>query len=156
MTTALEEVTKMQAEARKQLEEAERIGRLSAEYPDLKKHTGRWGKVAYYSASVNALTNDYDYRYNCGCCSDSPLEIWPYLETPNGRVYSDPPSFMVGEKSYHGPRPYSNWEEDLRKAGISDPIIERVQGHFDRAKEEALESVRLSFDEPSDEPDPII
>src|SRR5512142_3268226 len=84
-------------------------------YPDLEKREGRWEKVAYCSASVNSQVIDYESRYNCGCCSDSPYEVWPYAETPDGRIYSDPPFFYVGQKSYYGgPLPDKGWKELLQ------------------------------------------
>lgn len=128
MTSAAESAEALKKEAAQKLTEAERLLRLQAEFPDLKKYVGRWNKVAYYSKSVNDKVTDYESRHNCGCCNDSPLEVWPYVETPDGRVYSDPPSFMVGERvpvSY-GDRAYPGWEKKLLDVGISGAVVERV------------------------------
>ena len=112
--------------------EADQLANLTAKYPDLKKYVGRWNKVAYYSSQANAQTTDYDLRHNCGCCNDSPLELWPYLSTEDGRVYSDPPSFMIGERDdYQGERAYDGWEEKLRRAKIPEALIERVSAMFE-------------------------
>jgi hypothetical protein len=156
MTTIEEEVSKAKIEAQKQQAEAERLVKLAEAFPDLKKHTGRWGKVAYYSASVNERVTDYDQRFNCGCCSDSPLEIWPYLETELGIVYSDPPSFQVGERFDYGARPYPKWEDSLRKAKIPEPLLERIKAHFDSCRDEGIESIRHAFLNPTEEPEPFI
>jgi hypothetical protein len=156
MTTIGEEVSKVRAEALKQQAEAERLVKLAEAFPDLKKHTGRWGKIAYYSASVNEKVIDYDQRHNCGCCNDSPLEIWPFLETELGRVYSDPPSFQVGERFDYGDRPYPKWEDSLRKAKIPESILERVQAHFDRCRDEGIDSIRCAFSDPTEDPEPFI
>ncbi len=112
--------------------EAERLKKMYEAYPDLKKYEGRWGKIAYHAQSVNVKVTDYDRRFNCGCCPDSPLEIWPYLETPMGKVYSSPPSFMVGDRYDHGCEviPYGAWDSDMKKAGIPDALIERVRQIF--------------------------
>jgi hypothetical protein len=111
-------------------------------YPNLRKRVGRWEKVAYYSKDVNTVVDRFDLRHNCGCCNDSPLEIWPYLETPIGRVYSDPPEFRVGEKSYFGgDKPYDAWDATMKAAGIPDVIIGAVSVHFERCAKEAREAL---------------
>lgn len=141
MTTSAKEIADLQAEAAKKLAEADRLQKLTELYPDLQKRVGRWDKVAYYSKAVNALVTNYDQRYNCGCCNDSPLEIWPYLETPHGRVYSDPPEFRVGEKYWMGgDKPYAGWKEEMQKAGIPESIIDRVQFHFDAGRQRRIEA----------------
>jgi hypothetical protein len=123
-------------ESAKKFAEAEALIKLRELYPDLQKRTGRWGKVAYYSKAANADADDFDMRHNCGCCSDSPLEIWPYVKTPHGNVYSDPPCFTVGERvpdyleDEREDRPYPNWDKGMRDAGISEHIITIVGHHL--------------------------
>jgi hypothetical protein len=125
---AIETIRKESAE---KLVEADRLERLFKEFPDLRKHTNRWDTVRYYSKAVNTQVNDYDLSHNCGCCNDSPLELWPYLETPNGKVYSDPPCFVVGEKHWIcGDEARPGWKTKLRDAGIPEPIIFSVDAHF--------------------------
>lgn len=144
---AIEHAEEMLREAREKTQEAERLRRLQEEFPDLRRHVGRWNKVAYCSKSVNDRVDRVELRHNCGCCPDSPLEAWPYLETPNGRVYSDPPQFFVGEDSMYGDRPSPGWEDSLRKHGISGPVIEAVSSHFARQRDNAFEDVRRAFGE---------
>lgn len=112
--------------------EADRLAQLAALYPDLRRTTGRWGKVGYASAQVNALVTGYEGRYNCGCCADSPFEVWPYLDTPHGRVYSDPSMFFVADQNPYGEgmigRP--GWDQTLRDKGIPEALIERVGYRF--------------------------
>jgi hypothetical protein len=136
--------------------EADRLERLFTEFPDLLRHENRWKVVRYYSKSINPRANKYDISHNCGCCSDSPLEVWPYLETENGNVYSDPPRFTVGEKSYYGDRPYPGWKEDMRKADIPESIIESIMGHFRHEAESAREDLESNFNEINSEPEPIL
>lgn len=135
MSSVQEEVTKLSKEAEGLLREQIRLKKLIELYPDLQKYTGRWNKVAYYSKTVNGLVNEMDRRFNCGCCLDSPLEIWPYIESEHGRVYSDPPSFTVGERTDYGAISNSRWESQMRKAGISEVILTGVQGYFDSCQE---------------------
>jgi hypothetical protein len=150
------ELDKLSKEAEEKRVEAERLVRLSAEFPDLRKHVGRWNKVAYCSASVNSRVGRFELRHNCGCCPDSPLELWPYLETPNGNVYSDPPSFQVGEKYYlGGDRPYPGWEEKLKAVGLPEIIIGAVGMYFKQCKEERIKAAYES-DEVPPEPEPLV
>lgn len=118
----------LRKEATEKLAEAEQLEAMFREFPDLRKYTGRWNKVAYYSKTVNHRVNNLDIRHNCGCCSDSPLEVWPYIETAHGRIYSDPASFFVGRRdSYSGGDVASHgWQDGLRKAGIPEEMIERI------------------------------
>lgn len=126
-----QDIAKLREERDAKAAEAKQLEALMAEFPDLQKKVGRWNKVAYYSKTVNTKVNYYDLRHNCGCCNDSPLELWPYLETPHGKVYSDPPCFQVGEKHWiSGDRPYEGWKDKLREAGLPTTIIEAVSSHF--------------------------
>jgi hypothetical protein len=124
-------IKELRESAEKALQEAHRLEALRTKYPDLKRYVGRWKKVAYCSPAVNALANECDIRHNCGCCPDSPLEVWPFLQTPQGRIYTDPPEFRVGEKHWiAGDTPYPDWKERLRGAGISEALIDKVRAHF--------------------------
>lgn len=139
MSNIQEDIDKLIQESAKQNAEAQRLSALSTEFPDLQKRVGRWNKVAYYSKSVNTKVQRFDIRHNCGCCNDSPLEVWPYLETPHGKVYSDPPMFQVGEKHWiSGDKPYSGWKVKLRNADIPEEIIGAVQVHFDQCKQDRI------------------
>lgn len=152
-----DDIKKAREEAKKQETEASRLANLAEAYPDLKKHTGRWSKIAYYSKSVNDKVTRFDIRHNCGCCNDSPLEIWPYLETPHGNVYSDPPCFQVGERHWMGgDRPYAGWQQKMKNAGIPEIIIGAIGVHFKQSRENriaaASEDGDLDYSEGDDEP----
>lgn len=128
-----EEIVRLRATADRMLAEATRLSGLIQLYPELRRHEGRWKKVAWCSRAANAKVDRFDVRHNCGCCSDSPLEIWPRVEADN--VYSDPPCFRVGEKDGYGDRPYENWDAEMRAAGIPDAIVGAVSMIFDRRRE---------------------
>jgi len=140
MSTPITEVIEEQkAEANAKQEEIQKLQRLHAAFPDLQRYVGRWNKVAYYSKSVNARITDADIRHNCGCCNDSPLEVWPFIETVDGFVYSDPPCFTVGEKipwDYGNHRPYDGWDEKMRAAGIPEALITKVRERYFHPEEE--------------------
>jgi len=144
--TLQEEIKAIQDEAVKKQAEAENLQKLLALVPNLQRYVGRWGKVVYYSVDVNERVCHIDMRHNCGCCPDSPLEVWPYLITEHGKVYSDPPCFHVGDRcEYGGDTPYPEWEERLRSVKIPEIIIERIQSHFEKSKEEAIEALESAY-----------
>lgn len=129
-------IDKLRKESEEKIAEATRLQALQAEFPDLQKYVGRWDKVAFYSKTVNTRVTRFDVRHNCGCCNDSPLEIWPYLETPHGKVYSDPPKFVVGEKHWiAGDRPYEGWKDKMQEAGLPEAVIGAVSMIFKEGAE---------------------
>ncbi len=101
-TDVIELLQKEAAEAKSKYDaankELERVQKLKELYPDLEITVGRWNKKVYRSASVNPLVTDYEVRFNCGCCHDSPFEVWFYLETNYGKIYSHPSYFVAGER----------------------------------------------------------
>lgn len=138
--TILEEIAALRQGAAKQSDKIDQIELLARHYPDLRRHTGRWGKEVYCSATVNAQADKYDLRHNCGCCHDSPLELWPYFTHPEGgRVYSDPPVFQIGERCEFGDRPYIGWESKLRVASIPESVITAMEAHFTMREDEEEE-----------------
>ena len=92
----------------------------------------RWGKKCYCSREVNSEATDFEYRFNCGCCSDSPLEIFPYMVKNDVKIYSSPSCFKVGERNSYGTGviPYDGWDEKLIEEGISEEVIEKVKQHL--------------------------
>lgn len=110
-------------------------------FPDLETYVGRWNKKVYCSKLANSRVTSYESRYNCGCCDDSPLEIWPYIETEHGRVYSSPARFFVGKRNpsygYEDDEddepyvyPYPDWRQRLAKHGISEEVIHQLNQVF--------------------------
>lgn len=132
-----QDIAKLKEERDQKDQEAKRLETLLAEFPDLQKYTGRWNKVAFYSKAVNSRVDRFDLRHNCGCCNDSPLELWPYLETPHGKVYSDPPKIVIGEQHWiSGDTPSPGWKKKLQEAGLPETIIGAVSMHFKKCAEE--------------------
>ena len=123
--------------AKEDADRAATIKALMEKFPDLKIATNRWGRQRYSSASVNAVADKVRFGHNCGCCNDSPLEARPFVEVLGTEVFSHPDYFMVGERSISQPyydHAYSDWEEKLEKAGISQTAIDKVASYL-RAKE---------------------
>jgi hypothetical protein len=142
------DIENLRREAAERITEADKLEAMLKEYPNLRKFEGRWKKIAYYSKDVNTKADRFDLRHNCGCCNDSPLEVWPYLETSYGKVYSDPAKFVVGEKSYYGgDKPTQGWDDVMRADGIPEIIIGAISAHFERCAKEAREAIDEEFND---------
>jgi hypothetical protein len=109
-----------------------------ATYPDLKVHTNRWNKVRYTSAKAIALADKCDIAHNCGCCNDSPIELWPYMEyKPGGihvafQIYAEGIPFRIGEKCWcYGEKEYEGWQDKLRAKGLREEIIQQATKFFE-------------------------
>lgn len=139
----MEDIQKLLDEANEKLSAAKRLVALKSIYPDLKRQEGRWGKKVYASATANASVDSVDLRHNCGCCPDSPLEAWPYLETEYGRVYSLPAMFVVGEATYcQGDVPRSGWKERLLENNIAPEAIKIINAHFEKERQEYIDNLQ--------------
>jgi hypothetical protein len=107
------------------------IKQLLTTYPDLKRHKSRWGEERYCSPMFNTSVTDCEITHACGCCPDSAIYVWPYLEKDGHRLYAYPIPFHVGEANYgNGENSLDNWEDKLRSAHIPDHIIQKVQRFF--------------------------
>ena len=145
MSSIINKINKLEKEVVDKTAEILKLKALLESFPDLETYSGRWDKEVYCSPSVNTLVTSYDSRHNCGCCSDSPLEIWLYMDTPLGKVYSKPAMFFVGERSYHGDVSFLGWEDNFRKYNIPEHIIAKIALRF--KKEELDPDEEEDFDE---------
>jgi len=108
---------------------------LYAEFPDIWMHSSRWHTQRMCSVKVNPIATHVDIRHNCGCCSDSPIELWPYLEFRGHKIYSDPCGLCVGEANYgDGENPREGWQDLLRGHKLNETIIEQVARWFEKNK----------------------
>jgi len=116
--------------------EAEVLKSLVEIFPDLKEHRDRWGNIRLMSKAINDIADEVFMNHNCGCCSDSPLQAWPYKEFEGTKVFSDPTCFFVGEKNAGGigDNPDLDWEERLREVDISQTAIDKIKEYFEDNK----------------------
>ena len=122
------------------------LKKLQEYFPDLGYSIDRWNYFRLHSARVNTIATEADIHHSCGCCSDSPLLVRPYVNKDGQKIYCIPESFNVGEKSYSGgDRPNSGWVKDLQDAGITKEVIEIVKEYFKQEKE-CYEDELDSFD----------
>ena len=106
-----------------------------ASYENLKINTNRWKTKRLYTKQVNEIVNGVEIRHNCGCCSDSDIEVWPYYlgdGINDINIYSDPIPFIVGE----GDTPDENWQQQFIDAKIPQNIIDMVEQWFKDNKDD--------------------
>ena len=126
---------------KKQKDEITKIEKVLKLYPDIEENRDRWGDIKFSSPSINPETDHIFINHNCGCCSDSPLQVWPYKTIEGIKVFSKPACFVVGEMNAYGSgeRPYDNWEERFRKENIPETVIDQIQIFFNENKPEDCE-----------------
>lgn len=129
---AKEKTDKLKEESNKCLEQVKILEKLLVEIPDLEIYTNRWKTEFYKAASVNDKVTDFDTKFSCGCCGDSPYFIEPYLTVNGTKVYSSPVDLSVGEK-YDSilVRVDDDWEEVFKKNNINPALIEKVRTHLE-------------------------
>ena len=129
--TLTEYVLMEQAKLIKRMGEIDKTLELIKKFPNLANHVNRWEKVRLYTSHVNKIVDKFDMSHNCGCCSDSALELWPYVEIDGMKIYSSPPVFLIGEKCGSGDTPDVDWRKDLEEHNIPICIINEVTKYFE-------------------------
>jgi len=130
MTTVQETLKELEKTLACTASKIEKLKALHELFPDLNVYKGRWQTVEV-AASANSKGTDYEFRYSCGCCRDAAIQLWMYVVTPHGKVYSDPPYATVGEQGYSDDIPCSDWREVLQKIGVTNQAIyEAVERRF--------------------------
>lgn len=124
-----QKLKELKDQAQKATEEITKLEGLLKIFPDLEVTKDRWGTVRYYANSANDLVNDYYTKHSCGCCSDSPLFVYPYLYVEGVKVHSKPDHFCIGEKNAWGTGEI--YDPDSVKAlvekNISDIVVKQIE-----------------------------
>lgn len=132
---ALEYIGEKEKEAEKLNREIAAIQKIQEQFNDLEIHTDRWGTKRYCSAQVNEIADKFMSKFNCGCCGDSPFEVWPYKEIEGIKIYSNPPYYWIGEKdSWDEDRDViakPEWFKGLRTNNISEELIKKIASHLE-------------------------
>lgn len=99
MGTIFEQITLLR-------EEASQLEFLLKKFPDTRTYKDRWGRVYYYSPSVNAIADKFGVHNGCGCCSDSGImfNAWTELKWRDKsiQIYTSPAEYCIGENTYGG------------------------------------------------------
>lgn len=110
--------------------ELKQIRLLLEIFPDLEIKTDRWKNRRFSASTANSKVEDFYTAHSCGCCSDSPLFAYPYLEINGARVHSEPERFYIGERCSYtasGELYDSDCIEKLEECQIAKPIIDRIE-----------------------------
>jgi hypothetical protein len=123
-------IDKKESEAKRELSRLADVRSLLEKYPDLELHVNRWNQERLMSSLV--VATDVDIGHNCGCCADSPVEVWPFTKEGETKIYVKGIPFIVGEKnSYeYGEVAYEAWDKKLREKGLSEELIKQVASYL--------------------------
>ena len=107
----------------------EKLQGMLALYPDLVREAGPKG-IRYTSASIAAIALAFDIEDSCECCRDPSIQVWPYVPTPFGKIYSSS-GISVGTRIKHevvGSHCVINswWKRSLKEALMPEEIIEDI------------------------------
>ena len=85
----------------------------------------------YFAKEVNSKVDEVSICHSCGCCENAVLYARPYTSFKGYPIFSDPPTFAVGEGTTSGPDiSYDSWKKKLRENNISECILEKIVEHF--------------------------
>ena len=114
------------------IEQNRKIREALTRYPDLKQNTSRWRDIRYCTPALNGSVTDCEIKHACGCCPDSLIYVWPYVENDGFRLYAHPIPFTVGNKYIDdGEEPREGWDIKMREAGIPELVIQKVVRFFE-------------------------
>jgi hypothetical protein len=133
MPSASEYIKKLQEEFGRAANRLARLDTLRQRYPDLRVRERDDGWVKFvFARSVNAKVTNIEIAH-CPHCEHSPCVVRPYYFDPDAdeKVYSDPPSFVIGHRptggEVYGEIEEPLWRERMTSAGISPAIFPIVQ-----------------------------
>lgn len=136
MSDELERRARLRSKLKEEAAIAALKWKLFNQYDDLCESTDRGDNVRLCSKHVNSITNRTVIYHTCGCCPDAGLIVRPYIRFYDGdyyvNVFSDPPSFDIGQQVEfgEGDEPYEGWEQRLKDHDIPDKVIEEVKAYF--------------------------
>lgn len=98
-------------------------------FPDLEVKIDQWKNKYFSATTANLKVEDFYTAHSCGCCSDSPLFAYPYLEINGVRVHSEPERFYIGEQCDYvasGERYDDGCIEKLQEHQIAKGVVDRI------------------------------
>jgi hypothetical protein len=129
--TIQEQIQKIKNSIAKQETELANLAVAEIEFPDLKIHINRWNTQRCTSTKAITLADKCEIAHNCGCCNDSPTELWPYTEFNGLKIFAEGIPFHIGERCYcYGEKEYDGWQEKLRAKGLREEIITQAEEWF--------------------------
>lgn len=126
-----EKIDKLKAETLKFDKEIARLKLIVEKFPDAFVAQDRWKNERVFSKTASPLCDQYDWKHSCGCCADSPVQVWPYLETEFGKVFAAEAPFYVMARDEHGMGIYLRNGFDVSKTNLSDDMKRQIQDFID-------------------------
>lgn len=130
-----EKINKLRAEIVRAEKEIEQLKRITDRFPDATVYQDRWKTERIFSATASPLCDKYDWKHSCGCCADSPVHLFPYLETEFGKVYANGAPFRVLDRDEWGFGRYLNNGFDVSNLNVSDDMKRQIQEFINRMAE---------------------
>lgn len=129
--TVVRPESRYRLEAVRKTAEAIKFERMQALFPDLSSTTKTLGPF-WCSTHVVKLAQDCEFRHWGGLRLTGPLEVWPFVDTVEGRVYSSPVGTVVGDLVGQNYVPRPGWSNTLSEQGFSDQVIQKVSQYLEK------------------------
>lgn len=106
-----------------------RLTSLKSGFDDLRVLRDDTGKSYWCSAQANPEVDRFEVHGSSRSAEASPLEVWTYISTLEGRLYSDPPCHRIGEAVIggFGELPDFGWESFLGLSKINKDLIKKIR-----------------------------
>lgn len=101
------------------------------DHPNLRAFVDHLGCTRLCTVDVNGFVDTMDITHR----TDEPgasLEILPFIHDKGGRIYSDPPFFVVGHRNPKGFGECAlvDWRQFLEDCGISNEVQRKVSWYL--------------------------
>jgi hypothetical protein len=126
-----EKIDKLQAEILRLNKDIVQLKRIVEKFPDAFISQDRWKNERVFSKIASPLCDKYDWRHSCGCCADSSVQVWPYLETEFGKVFAAEAPLYVMDRDEYGMGTYLRNGFDVSKTNLSDGMKRQIQEFID-------------------------
>ena len=101
------------------------------DHPNLRAFVDHLGCTRLCSVDVNPFVDTMDITHRTDEVGAS-LEVMPFIHDKGGRIYSDPPFYIVGFRNPKGfgECPLADWREFLNDCGVSNEIQRKVKWYL--------------------------
>lgn len=101
------------------------------DHPNLRAFLDHLGVVRLCTTDVNKVVDSIDITHRTDEAGGS-LEILPFLHDKGGRLYADPPIFVVGFRNPKGfgEVPLADWRDLMEDEEISIEVCRKVQWYL--------------------------
>jgi hypothetical protein len=108
--------------------------KILEEIPDVELGSTQWENEMLFSASINSIATNVEFKHSCGCCSGAPLLARFYIERFGKKIYVKPIEICIGcGNEYGSGEDFKNdWKDIIFKRNKINPeLLEKVQKFVD-------------------------